>query len=401
MKLGDSSLNDIAKLRPDTVKRRRVSSYDKSGDNRDFTDIKPGEKVTIAEIKGAGCIKHIWCTIACRSKYYLRNGIFRIYWDEEPDDKPSVEVPIGDFFGMGHGKCKTFESLPFQMSPRKGKGFNCWLPMPFSKSFKITVQNENSKSFRLFYYIDYELYEDGFENEEDFGRFHAQWRRENPPKTKYKFNNGKKISKLNPIRYGLTGKNIDPLKYNYRILEAKGKGHFVGCHLNIDNRTFVPFINWPGEGDDMIFIDNDVEKGIPTLQGTGTEDYVNQAWSQGQRCSAPYHGTILPGGFNFYGKITYYRYHIEDPIYFNKQIIVTIEHGHDNHRPDDWSSTAYWYQKEPHEHSLFPKLLDKKGREPRGISWTHMVRKTVGILIILFIIYWLFLKDLVANLLPK
>jgi hypothetical protein len=179
---------------------------------------------------------------------------------------------------------------------------------------------------------------------------------------------------------------------NYKVLEARGKGHFVGCHLDIDNITFMPwYINWPGEGDDMIYIDDDVEKGEPTLHGTGTEDYVNQAWAQRQKYSAPYHGTIATGGLNWWGKISYYRYHIEDPIYFNKKIVVTIEHGHDNHRKDDWSSTAYWYQREPHDHTLFPKLLDKKGRKP-CVHVVHMVRKSLCLALIVTVpLLWLLL----------
>ncbi len=391
MKLGKSSLNDIAKLRPDSVKRRRASSFDKKGDNYDWLDVKPGETVVLGEAEGAGCITHIWCTKMCQSRYSLRNAIIRMYWDGELDDKPSVEVPIGDFFGMGHAQRKNFVSLPLQMSPNKGKGFNCWWPMPFSKGFKITLENDNPKSFRIYYYIDYDIYEDGLENEKDYGRFHAQWRRENPPKVK-KIEKGKKITRFKPVKFNLFGhQNTEPLKYNYKIMEATGKGHFVGCHLNIDNRTHMPwFVNWPGEGDDMIFIDDDIEKGIPTLYGTGTEDYVNQAYCPTESYSAPYHGTIKPGGLNWWGKITYYRYHIEDPVYFNKRIVATIEHGHDNHRADDWSSTAYWYQTEPHED--FPKLLNREGRKPIGISWTHMIRKTSCIVLLIFLIYWIFLR---------
>ena len=227
----------------------------------------------------------------------------------------------------------------------------------------------------------------------------TQWRRENPPLVKKRDEKGKKISPKKPKKFNLFGvKNTEPLKYNYKIMEAKGKGHFAGCHLDIDNRTFMPwFVNWPGEGDDMIFIDDDIEKGTPTLYGTGTEDYVNQAFCPTQKQSAPYHGTILPGGINWWGKITYYRYHIEDPIYFNKQIIVTIEHGHDNHRADDWSSTAYWYQKEPHDHSIWPKLLDRMGRRPKGISWPHMIRKTACILLILL---WGYFRLLLVYIAP-
>jgi len=158
MKLGKSSLNDIAKIRPDSVKRRRISSHDKEGGNVDWIIIKSGETAVLGEVNGAGCIKHIWCTYACVSRRSLRNAILRIYWDGESEGKPSVEVPIGDFFGLGHAKHKNFVSLPLQMSPNRGKGFNCWWPMPFSSGFKITIENDNPKKFRIYYYIDYERF---------------------------------------------------------------------------------------------------------------------------------------------------------------------------------------------------------------------------------------------------
>jgi hypothetical protein len=148
----------------------------------------------------------------------------------------------------------------------------------------------------------------------------------------------------------------------------------------------------------MIFIDEDVDKGIPTLYGTGTEDYVNQAYGPSKEHSSPYHGTILPGGFNFWGKITYYRYHIEDPIYFNKKITVSIEHGHDNHRGDDWSSTAYWYQIEPHDHNLYPVLLDRIGRKPR-IHIAHKIRKFLCIFTLLIPIFTIVIMS-ITNLIP-
>jgi hypothetical protein len=380
---GKSSLDGIANIRPDSVKRKRISSYDREGGNFDWNEIPSKKCITIGEETGSGSIKHIWCTIGSKSKHYLRNIIIRIYWDNEEIDKPSVEVPIGDFFGLGHAKHKNFVSFPLQMSPQSGRGFNCWWPMPFSNGFKITVENDTSKAIRLYYYIDYEIYENDIQNETEFGRFHAQWRRENPTLPKIiNPKNNKRYTKRRPVKFSYGGRNTDPLNENYVILKASGKGHYVGCHLDIDNITFLPwFVNWPGEGDDMIFIDDDVDKKVPTLFGTGTEDYVNQAWAHTQHYNAPYHGTILKGGFNWWGKISYYRYHIEDPIYFNKKIIVSIEHGHDNHRKDDWSSTAYWYQLEPHDHNLFPKLLDKRERIPRS-HWTHLLRKSLCFIIL-------------------
>ena len=385
MRCGISKFHDIAKIHPDSVKRKRISSYDREGGNHDWLDIKSKEKVIIAEEENCGCITHIWCTTSSKERYYLRNVIIRMYWDGEDEENPSVEVPLGDFFGLGHAKSKNFITEPFQMSPRSGKGFNCWLPMPFLKGFKIIIENDTDKPLKLFYYIDYELYEVAVENFSDYGRFHAQWRRENPTTPK-KLNpkNNKKYKTAKPSKFSYGGKNTDPLKENYIILKASGKGSYVGCHLDIDNITFMPwFFNWPGEGDDMIFIDDDVSKQIPTLHGTGTEDYVNQAWAQSKKYCAPYHGTIKGGGINWWGKITYYRYHIKDPVYFNKEIIVSIEHGHDNHRKDDWSSTAYWYQNEPHD--TFPLLPEKKKRRPRR-HFLHMTRKSICLLSLILVI---------------
>src|SRR5690606_3907734 len=167
---------------------------------------------------------------------------------------------------------------------------------------------------------------------------------------------------------------------------AEGQGHYVGCNLNIHNlrvgekqawpehlnwpvtvdqlREGVPEIferfNWYGEGDDMIFIDG--EPWPPSLHGTGTEDYFNTAWCPAVPYHAPYHGITLPGGENWSGKISLYRFHIEDPICFQKSIRVTIEHGHNNHRSDDVSSTAYWYQLEPHKPFSLPPVEQRLPR---------------------------------------
>jgi hypothetical protein len=128
----------------------------------------------------------------------------------------------------------------------------------------------------------------------------------------------------------------------------------------IHNLNHSALWDWPGEGDDMFFIDG--EPWPPRLHGTGTEDYVNMAWCPTQVYCAPYHGLILGGGDNWKGKITYYRYHIQDPVHFTRSIRATIEHGHANHRSDDVSSTAYWYQNEPHK--PFASLLPVAKRLP-------------------------------------
>lgn len=328
-----SSLRDLPRLR--NCKRKRISSWDRSGGNDDRLHIEAGEIRTIADIKGAGCITHIWITMDCREKYFLRKVLLKMYWDGERE--PSVEVPIGDFFGIGHGITKNFVSLPLTMSPQDGKAFNCFFPMPFSEGARIEVINECSKEELIFYYyVDYEEYN---KLEEELGGFHAQWRRANPCR-------GMPETAMTNEEFQFGGKNITG-KDNYVILEAEGKGHYVGCSLNIHNLRETDKWNWYGEGDDMIFIDG--EKWPPTLHGTGTEDYFNTAWCPNQEFSALYHGIPLAGGPNWSGKITLYRFHIEDPICFEKSIRVTIEHGHANRRSDDYSSVAYWYQTEPHK----------------------------------------------------
>ncbi|NVM31423.1 MAG: DUF2961 domain-containing protein [Candidatus Helarchaeota archaeon] len=344
-----SSLRDLPRLRSAQTKRRRVSSHNPTHGNRDFLPIgtKKGMKKVIADINGAGCITHIWVTMACPSKYFLRKVVIRAYWDNE--ENPSIEVPIGDFFGIGHGICKNFVSLPLTMSPEDGRGFNCFFPMPFAERAIFEIENAARSGLIFYFYIDYEEYDS---LPEGLGRFHATWHRENPCE-------GISEEGLNNAQFQLGGINED-FSRNYVILEAEGKGHYVGCNLNIHNLRETSLHNWPGEGDDMIYIDG---ASTPTIFGTGTEDYFNTAFCPAQEYNAPFHGVTLPGGKNWSGKISYYRFHVQDPIYFEKSIKVTIEHGHANHRSDDYSSTAYWYQTEPHK--MFPPLLSVRERLPR------------------------------------
>ena len=337
MDLGGSSLRDLARFKD--VKSRRISSYDRTGGNSDYFIIAPGEKRVLADIKEAGCINHIWTTISCEDPYHLRKVILRMWWDGEKS--PSVEVPVGDFFGLGHGQTTYFSSLPLQMFKR---GFNCWFPMPFAGGALIEIENECEKELTYYFYIDYEAFQ-GLND--DYGRFHVQWRRENPTVV----NDIETDEKKRLIN--LTGKD------NYIILDAEGKGHYVGCHLDID----MPSPGWWGEGDDMFFIDGD--KWPPTLHGTGTEDYFCGAWNYNnlkQTFCTPYYGYHFKTNEDYTGKHSQYRFHIEDPIRFEKSLLFTIEHGHANNKQGDWSSTAYWYQREPHKD--FPPLLPVDSRLP-------------------------------------
>lgn len=337
-----SSLRDLPRLR--NTRRKRVSSWDRTGGNHDWTEIQPGETVTLADITGAGDINHIW--IAGGMEHFallpeslepdvLRKLVLRMSWDGEPE--PSVLVPLGDFFGAGHGLRRSFASLPIQMSPNDGSAFNCFFHMPFANGARIELTNELSRDLvNMWYYVDYEEFD---ELEDGLGRFHAQWRRENPC---HGVGQGDETNE----QFEFEGTNIGGAD-NYVILEAAGKGHYVGCILNVHNLRETVQWNWWGEGDDMIFIDDDTWP--PSLHGTGTEDYFNTAGCPQEIYSAPYHGIIHGGGHNWSGYSTSYRFHIEDPVTFEKRIRVTIEHGHANKRSDDYSSVAYWYQTEPHK----------------------------------------------------
>jgi len=321
------------------AKRMRESSYDRTGGNDDRMYIKPGDTASFADIKAMGVITHIWITLAnegfVQEKDNLRKVVLRMYWDNELE--PSVEAPIGDFFGMGHATTRNYVSAPLQMSPEDGKSFNCWFPMPFSERALLTITNECDTTLIFYFYVDYEIVPKLPEN---CLRFHARWNRENPT-------GGKPLDSFATHRdFCFGGENKDG-SGNYVIMEAEGAGHYVGANINIHNLCESAHWDWPGEGDDMIYIDG--EPWPPRLHGTGTEDYVNMAWCPQQEYSAPYHGLILGGKNNWKGKITYYRYHIQDPIQFEKSIKVTFEHGHNNNRSDDISTTAYWYQTEPHK----------------------------------------------------
>jgi hypothetical protein len=357
--IGTTTLTNLAVLRPYTS--RRFSSYDTTGGNIDNWKFQPGETRVIAQASGPGCIKHIWMTTACAAPAFARRVVLRMWWDGEAT--PSVECPLGDFFGLGHGLFKNFVSLPLQMSPENGRGLNCWFPMPFSDGMRIEVTNEcAAEVFTLYFYVDWEQYADPAATR-DLARFHAQWRRENPTQG-FEIPGGPDRSDPAAWRkaYWEDLKNTDGAG-NYVILEATGRGHYVGCHLDID--CFERQMNdWYGEGDDMIFVDG--EPWPPAIHGTGTEDYFSMAYCPTQEYQAPYHGLILygeRGGWRWKGKQSVYRYHIEDPIAFQRSIRVTIEHGHGNKLSNDYSSTAYWYQAEPH--GPFPPLPPVAARLPR------------------------------------
>ena len=314
--------------------------------------VPAGETVTLLESKVPGCVKHIWMTVG-EDDAFPRKAVIRMFWDDQTH--PSVEVPLGDFFGLGHGLFKNFVSLPLQMSPEDGRGMNCWWPMPFDRAH-ISLENQGEGKLHVYFYIDYEEYDRPLDA--DVARFCAFWNRENPTEGWLK-------ERLRPDNvFGIwdSHPNLSD-RDNYLILEAEGEGCYVGCHLNID--CFERHGNdWYGEGDDMIVIDG--EPWPPRLHGTGTEDYFNTAFGPSQEYCAPYHGIHLNSGnkeWPWQGKNSMFRYHVEDPIRFEKSIRVSIEHGEANGLSNDYSSTAYWYQKLPSK--SLPPLPAVELRMPR------------------------------------
>lgn len=312
------------------MKSKRIASWDHSGGNRDAIPIKAGETVTIAEINRPGMIQHIWMTIASNSRFHLRELVLRMYWDGE--QQPSVESPIGDFFGNGFGEYHNWHALPLSV---QGKALNCYFEMPF-RTARITVTNEGAQEARsLYFHIDYQ--EVAASLVASRGRFHAWWHREHPTKAV--------SAELN-----LTGQD------NYVFVDATGKGQFVGVVMSVQGYS----TGWWGEGDDMFFIDG--EKWPPSIHGTGLEDYFNNGWGFQEEFNYPFVGYSLKGNKDWTGPHTMYRFHIADPIYFQTALRGTIEHGHANRRSDDYSSVAYWYQTEPHK--AFPVLPALPNRLP-------------------------------------
>jgi hypothetical protein len=291
--------------------------------------IKKKTTFTIAEIEGPGAIQHIWMTPTGNWRF----SIIRFYWDDETT--PSIEVPVGDFFGMGWNQYASLNSLPVTVNP--GSAFNCYWTMPFRRKCRITMENIDNEDMILYYQVDYTL----TEVPADAAYFHAQFRRTNPL----------------------------PYKQDYVLVDSiKGKGQYVGTYIawGVHNN------GWWGEGEIKFFMDGDKE--FPTINGTGTEDYFcgsydfeNRKTQQYQEFSTAYAGLpqVIKAEtmYSVQQRFGMYRWHIKDPIRFDNDLKVTIQAlgwtGDGRYLPlqDDISSVVYWYQAEPH--IKFPALPSK------------------------------------------
>lgn len=294
----------------------------------------------------------------------MRNNlVFRIYWDGK--SYPSVEAPLAAFFGNGWDEYYEFASLPLAVGPQGGTGLVSYFQMPFANGARLEIENQSDETIsRLYFYIDYVEMK---KLPNDLGRFHAWYNHE--------------LTDALPegeTEWGLVGpqtNNVDGAD-NYLFADIKGEGQFVGINYYVHS----PSPMWYGEGDDMIFIDGE-EKA--SLLGTGTEDFFNTSWCPKTIFTHPYYGYARVNNDNgWLGRTHVYRFFISDPIYFEKSLKGTIEHGHNNNLTLDISSVAYWYQSEA---GILPPAPPKADRTPKEFirdqdmhRWRHEWRKNSG-----------------------
>lgn len=311
-----TTIGSIAQIYEGRSMRSSSSDPDIHG-NRDAWSIKAGESATIADLKGPGVITHIWFTLSTAERNWGRYISLRMYWDGNPE--PAVESPLGDFFANGHAMHAHVNSVPVQVSSQ-GRAFNCFWPMPFRKSARIVVTNESKKEIRaLYFYVDWIKLDKLPPNT---AYFHAQYRQEYP------------------------GEATE----EYIVFEGEGQGHYVGTVFSAILRR----PSWFGEGDDRFYIDGEE---VASLLGTGTEDYLCTGYNI-RPMDRLYNGvSIREGGRGEWfpgARITFYRWHINDPVVYKKSLRFAMEHtgygfgeadtGGPNVRRDYYSSVAFWYQ---------------------------------------------------------
>ncbi|MEM7018446.1 MAG: glycoside hydrolase family 172 protein [Pseudomonadota bacterium] len=288
--------------------------------------IQPGETVALCDVAGMGTLRHIWMTTRKSAKLF-RSVILRAWWDGQ--EHPSIEAPLGDFFGFAHGRVAPYQSAVHSVG--QSAAMNFWLPMPFTENAYITLTNEYHAPIPIYYQIDYTL---GDSHPDDVGRLHVLFRRENPTTLTQDF-------VLLPERHGI--------------------GRYLGAVIGV--RPLDP--RWWGEGEVKIFLDGDQE--FATIVGTGSEDYVGLSYGL-QPTPFLYQGCSFREKDNDSdtGRISMYRWHLPDPIIWHENIHVTIQQigmdhsirearietfqdvgEHYYERADDWSTATFWYENTP------------------------------------------------------
>jgi len=339
---GGGELGDLTRVRPGRTRAVTSSAADRNSNYDRRTYIRPGETMVLADIAGPAVINHIWLTFNDARPNWLESGgsanpaeiVLRMYWDGA--EAPAVEAPLGDFFAAGFGLRREVRSIPVQVEG--GDAYNSFWQMPFFRRGRITATNESAKNVRSFYYqIDYTEV-DSLPRETAY--FCAQYRREFP----------------------------ETLGRDYLVLDAEGRGHYVGTVMSVRSRS----PQWFGEGDARIHVDGDT---LPTIQGTGTEDYFLSAWGFDANLY-PYFGVpYLSGDPSDLGmRATMYRWHVADPIRFTRSLRFELEHtgwmsadetatgrvdGHVE-REDDVATVAFWYQVgQPKRFTTLPSLAER------------------------------------------
>ena len=250
--------------------------------------VKAGEKVVLADLRGPGTLRHLWMTFPPAPPERMRALWMEVFYDGETE--PSISVPCLDFFGLPHGRTAAYTSA--LSAAQEGRGFNSYYPMPFRRSVRVEVTNGSERSMELYYQIDYTLQA---KLPEDAGYLHAVFRRQNPT----------------------------ALREDFTIVEGlRGPGRFLGCVVGI---RVIDHANWYGEGEVKIFKDGD--EALPTICGTGLEDYVGSAWGLGAH-AAPWQGAPLDvraAGAEMPDYVGFYRWHVPDPVVYARDLRVTIQ----------------------------------------------------------------------------
>lgn len=328
-----------AYARAQSYQSLKQSSFDRTGGNHDWWSIPAGGTLEVFKDEGPGVISHIWFTIAARSGDHLKELVLRAYWDGNP--KPSVEAPVGDFFGLNLNSYFNYQSEYLACSP--GKSLNCYFSMPYRRGARIAVANEGRQDVGSFYSnIDYLkvpwLPEDAL-------YFHAQYRQAAP---------------CVAVKGEAARVNPDG-RLNYVYVETRGRGHLMGVTLGVLQNAN----GWWGEGDEMIFVDGET---TPLINGTGSEDYFLGSWDFGGRDGAQpfahsmYGAPLIVNAERTGGRYCCYRWHGDNPVTFQHYLKHTMEHGHGNDRGDNFFSVAYWYQDAPSPD--FPALAPLAERLP-------------------------------------
>lgn len=326
--------------------QRASSSHEDLNRNGDAWPIEAGETVVLADVEGPGIVTHFWNTVGAVDPFYGRTLILRIYYDG--NEAPSVQAPLGDFFGVGHGAYAEFSSATVTVSSH-GRSRTCYWPMPFQKRFRMTITNDSptEKVNSFYFYLNWQKHE---QLPEDTHYFHAEYRQDMPAQPG-----------------------------NYVIADIQGRGHYVGTVQSVHQVE----LGWFGEGDDFFYIDG---AEYPQLRGTGTEDYFNDAWGF-RPFSTPYHGVSLYEGVFAGDRLTAYRWHIPDPVPFKESLRLEIEHKGSVYteqgqslagfveRPDWVSSVAFWYQDAPAKLKTAVPPVDQRVApyrilKPAELPWT-------------------------------